>query len=232
MEFLNTAGVATLWGSVKNHVKSSIDAQQFKTINGSSIKGTGDIQIDLSLYKVVEVLPTSNIDTTKIYLVKDSAVDNNSYSEYMYVGGKWEKLGDFRSTVDLQPYAKTEYVNNQLATKVDKVSGKGLSTNDYTTAEKNKLEGIAEHANNYTLPVATASTLGGVKIGYSTNSANRNYAVQLSDNQMYVNVPWTDTNTTYGLATSSDNGLMSAEDKAKLDGIAAISDAELKAILV
>ena len=232
MEFLNTAGVATLWGSVKNHVKSSIDAQQFKTINGSSIKGTGDIQIDLSLYKVVEVLPTSNIDTTKIYLVRDSAVDNNSYSEYMYVGGKWEKLGDFRSTVDLQPYAKTEYVNNQLATKVDKVSGKGLSTNDYTTAEKNKLEGIAEHANNYTLPAASKSVLGGVKVGFSTNSADRNYAVQLKNNQMYVNVPWTDTNTTYGLATSSDNGLMSAEDKAKLDGIAAISDADLKAILV
>ena len=232
MEFLNTAGVATLWGSVKNHVKSSIDAQQFKTINGSSIKGTGDIQIDLSLYKVVEVLPTSNIDTTKIYLVKDSAVESNSYSEYMYVGGKWEKLGDFRSTVDLQPYAKIEYVNNQLATKVDKVSGKGLSTNDYTTSEKNKLEGIAEHANNYKLPAASESVLGGVKVGFSTNSADRNYAVQLSNNQMYVNVPWTDTNTTYGLATSSDNGLMSAEDKAKLDGIAAISDAELKSILV
>ena len=232
MEFLNTAGVATLWGSVKNHVKSSIDAQQFKTINGSSIKGTGDIQIDLSLYKVVEVLPTSNIDTTKIYLVKDSAIESNLYSEYMYVGGKWEKLGDFRSTVDLQPYAKTEYVNNQLATKVDKVSGKGLSTNDYTTAEKNKLAGIAEHANNYTLPIASESVLGGVKIGFSTNSADRNYAVQLKNNQMYVNVPWTDTDTTYGLATSSDNGLMSAEDKAKLDGIAAISDAELKSILV
>ena len=150
----------------------------------------------------------------------------------MYVGGTWEKLGDFRSSVDLQPYAKTEYVNNQLATKVDKVSGKGLSTNDYTTTEKNKLAGIAANANNYTLPTATASVLGGVKIGFSTNAANRNYAVQLSNNQMYVNVPWTDHNTTYGLATSSSNGLMSAGDKAKLDGIAAISDADLKALLV
>mgnify|MGYP007002639458 FL=1 len=49
---------------------------------------------------------------------------------------------------------------------------------------------------------------------------------------MYVNVPWSDTNTTYGLASSSTNGLMSAGDKAKLDGIAAISDTDLKAILV
>ena len=177
MEFLDTTGVSTLWGKVKNHVKTSIDSQQFKTVNGTSIKGAGDIQIDLTLYKVVSVLPTSSIDTTKIYLVKDSAVDNNSYSEYMYVDGSWEKLGDFRSSVDLEPYAKTEYVNTKLATKVDKENGKGLSTNDFTTVEKNKLAGISEGANNYSLPLAEPDLRGGVKIGYNTNSSNRNYAV-------------------------------------------------------
>lgn len=232
MEFLDTTGVSTLWGKVKNHVKTSIDSQQFKTINGTSVKGSGDIQIDLTLYKVVSVLPTSSIDTTKIYLVKDSAVDNNSYSEYMYVDGSWEKLGDFRSSVDLQPYAKTEYVNTKLATKVDKEDGKGLSTNDFTTVEKNKLASISEGANNYSLPLATSNVRGGVKVGYNTNSSNRNYAVELSNEQMYVNVPWTDTNTTYGLATSANDGLMRASDKAKLDSIAAITDTELKSILV
>ena len=232
MEFLDTTGVSTLWGKVKNHVKTSIDSQQFKTVNGTSVKGAGDIQIDLTLYKVVSVLPTNSIDTTKIYLVKDSAVDSNSYSEYMYVDGSWEKLGDFRSSVDLEPYAKTEYVNNHLATKVDKENGKGLSTNDFTTVEKNKLAGISEGANNYSLPLAGPDLRGGVKIGYNTNSSNRNYAVQLSNEQMYVNVPWTDTNTTYGLATSANDGLMRASDKAKLDSIAAITDTELKSILV
>ena len=232
MEFLDTTGVSTLWGKVKNHVKTSIDSQQFKTVNGTSVKGAGNIQIDLTLYKVVSVLPTSSIDTTKIYLVKDSAVDNNSYSEYMYVDGSWEKLGDFRSSVDLEPYAKTEYVNTKLATKVDKENGKGLSTNDFTTVEKNKLAGISEGANNYSLPLAGQDLRGGVKIGYNTNSSNRNYAVQLSNEQMYVNVPWTDTNTTYGLATSANDGLMRASDKAKLDSIAAITDTELKSILV
>ena len=232
MEFLDTTGVSTLWGKVKNHVKTSIDSQQFKTVNGTSVKGAGNIQIDLTLYKVVSVLPTSSIDTTKIYLVKDSAVDNNSYSEYMYVDGSWEKLGDFRSSVDLEPYAKTEYVNTKLATKVDKENGKGLSTNDFTTVEKNKLAGISEGANNYSLPLAGSDLRGGVKIGYNTNSSNRNYAVQLSNEQMYVNVPWTDTNTTYGLATSANDGLMRASDKAKLDSIAAITDTELKSILV
>lgn len=45
--------------------------------------------------------------------------------------------------------------------KVDKVEGKQLSTNDYTTEEKNKLAGL----NNYELPTASASVLGGVKVG-------------------------------------------------------------------
>lgn len=48
-----------------------------------------------------------------------------------------------------------------LRDKVDKVEGKGLSTNDYTTQEKTKLAGLS----NYELPTASADTKGGVKIG-------------------------------------------------------------------
>lgn len=61
----------------------------------------------------------------------------------------------------------------QLQTqKVDKVEGKGLSTNDYTTPEKNKLADIEAEANKYVLPAATASALGGVKIGSNITLAN------------------------------------------------------------
>lgn len=48
---------------------------------------------------------------------------------------------------------------------VRKEAGKGLSTNDYTAAEKAKLAGVAAGANNYVLPAPTASTIGGVKAG-------------------------------------------------------------------
>lgn len=59
----------------------------------------------------------------------------------------------------------------------------------------------------YTLPAASTSALGGIKVGYPTSG--KNYKVQLdSSNNAYVNVPWTDTNTTYGLATTSANGLL------------------------
>ena len=65
---------------------------------------------------------------------------------------------------------------------------------------------------------ATSTTLGLVKIGYP--ESGKNYPVELnSSGQMFVNVPWTDTNTTYENATTSADGLMSSEDKTKLDSI-------------
>lgn len=74
------------------------------------------------------------------------------------------------------------------------------------------------------IPQASSSALGGIKIGYSDNG--RNYAVELdSSGKAYVNVPWTDTNTTYNVATASANGLMSSSDKSKLNGIQAGADA-------
>lgn len=52
-----------------------------------------------------------------------------------------------------------------LNEKVDKVEGKELSSNDFTDAEKTKLQEL----NNYILPSATATTLGGIKIGEGVN---------------------------------------------------------------
>lgn len=69
---------------------------------------------------------------------------------------------------------------------------------------------------------ATSSTLGLVKIGYTENG--KNYPVELSSGKMFVNVPWTDNNTTYSNATTSADGLMSSTDKTKLDGIATGAD--------
>ena len=71
----------------------------------------------------------------------------------------------------LYPVTKAELVDGLdevLEGKVDKVTGKGLSTNDYTTTEKNKLAGIAAGANNYILPVG-GSAIGGVKNGGDVN---------------------------------------------------------------
>jgi hypothetical protein len=44
----------------------------------------------------------------------------------------------------------------------------------------------------YTLPLAADGVRGGVQVGFTTSAANRNYAVQLDNEKMFVNVPWTD----------------------------------------
>lgn len=50
------------------------------------------------------------------------------------------------------------------------------------------------------IPAATSSTYGGIQIGYTTSG--KNYAVQLNNGKAYVNVPWTDTDTTYTAGTN------------------------------
>ena len=140
----------------------------------------------------------------------------------------------------LTPSSKA--VNIDISGKVDKVNGKGLSTNDYTTTEKNKLAGIADNANNYSLPVATTSTIGGVKVDSVANSnivlsSGGNISVPAAStsqagvvkygggttNYLRADGSWaTPPNTTYAVATSSANGLMSANDKKILDSVPSV----------
>ena len=89
--------------------------------------------------EIVESLPTENISTSTIYLIKEG--DTNNYKQYMYISGAWAQLSD--TNIDLSGYAKL----TDLDTKVDKVTGKTLSTNDFTNVLKSKLDGIAEGAN-------------------------------------------------------------------------------------
>ena len=76
-----------------------------------------------------------------------------------------------------------------------------------SAADKTKLNGIATGANAYSLPIATASALGGIKVG-------TNLSINASTGVLSA------TNTTYSNATQSAAGLMSAADKKKLDGVA------------
>ncbi|MHA7966602.1 hypothetical protein ACX93W_21045 [Paenibacillus sp. CAU 1782] len=95
----------------------------------------------------------------------------------------------------------------QLAGKVDKVAGKGLSANDYTTAEKTKLAGIAAGANNYAHPATHPPAI-------IAQDANNRF---VSDTEKSA---W-NAKAEKAAATVEGDGLMSAADKSKLDGIAA-----------
>lgn len=89
-------------------------------------------------------------------------------------------------------YATETYIDSHVNDKVDKVNGKGLSSNDYTDAEKTKLAGIATGANKYTLPTAGTS-LGGVKTTSTVSSSSGYTACPIIGGVPY----YKDTNTTY-----------------------------------
>ncbi|MEK8131242.1 hypothetical protein WMW72_25370 [Paenibacillus filicis] len=102
-------------------------------------------------------------------------------------------------------------VTNQLATKVDKIAGKQLSTEDFTTAEKTKLAGVAAGANAYVHPSNHPPSI-------IVQDANNRFVTDAEK------ASWTAKAST-AAATPSASGLMSAADKAKLDGVAAGANA-------
>lgn len=116
-----------------------------------------------------------------------------------------------------------------LSGKVDKVAGKGLSTNDYTTAEKTKLAGIATGANKYVHPSHTAATSGLYKI--TVDALGHVTAVTAVTKNDITSLGIPGTNTTYGLASTTANGLMSKENYAKLNGMVLATDTEVDAML-
>ena len=86
-------------------------------------------------------------------------------------------------------------------------TGSSADPKDLTAAEVRTLINVDNGANNYSLPLASSSTRGGVKVGYTENG--KNYPVELSSEKMYVNVPWTDTvgtDTFLDDVTTIDNG--------------------------
>ena len=123
----------------------------------------------------------------------------------------------------------------ELTTKVDKVSGKQLSTNDYTTVEKNKLAGIQAGAqkNNVTstdianwnskvdkvsgkqLSTNDYTTVEKNKLSGIQAGAQVNAVTSVNGQTGAVTTP----DTTYDAATTTKDGLMSSSDKVKLDGV-------------
>lgn len=102
----------------------------------------------------------------KWYAAK-AGMDEDALSNYLTVNN-YAKKSDIPS---LDGYATQSWVNTALGNKVDKVSGMGLSQNNFTDALLKKLNGIAEGANKYILPVAKAAVLGGVMIGSTLNAS-------------------------------------------------------------
>lgn len=167
-KYLDGTGLSQVWNKIKELLADKADASALTTLEesvetlGTTVAGKADKATTLEGYGITDAytkteidgkltsamhykgsvatysaLPSSGQKVGDMYNVED---DGHNYA---WNGTSWDKMS---GTVDLSDYATTEAMNAALAGKVDKVSGKQLSTNDYTTAEKNKLSAIAAGA--------------------------------------------------------------------------------------
>jgi hypothetical protein len=198
--------------------------------------------LDTTVAEVVTALPTTNIKK-HIYLIKDaSGVTQNKYEEYIYTGdtsatydaSKWEKLGDFRATVDLANYytksqvdsiangkSSTSHTHSVIINGVTKTiaatSGTAVDLGTYLTSHQS----LADYAKKS--DAATSLEI--------TPSANDIQFVLRAINGSEIDWPSLDP------ATSTKAGIMTTKDKVKLDGItsgatadSAITTAEIDAL--
>ena len=109
-------------------------------------------------------------------------------------------------------------IQNLTATKVDKEDGKGLSSNDYTDAEKTKLKDIDSGANKYEHPTYDVRESGLYKITVDAFGHISSVVAVSKDDIVGLGIPAQDT--TYENATSGTSGLLSSTDKVTYDGYA------------
>jgi hypothetical protein len=115
--------------------------------------------------------------------------------------------------------ALTTKYNNEIVTKVDKVDGMGLSSNDYTDAEKTKLSGVEAGANKYEHPQYQYTYMGFYKFCNDQEGHIEDATYVTKDDITNLGIPGQDT--TYDVATDTADGLLSATDKVTYDGYAA-----------
>lgn len=234
-KFLDLTGVSNLWGKVKSRIITDINSNvtskigvangiaslgsnaklpvsqlpALKTINNNSIVGEGNISIDLSLYKIVNSLPTTNIDVNKIYLVlseAESSSNGNVYTEYIYVNNKWEEIGKYKAKVDLTNYVTfddvvTEYKNGVFA-KTDKVKFDKLFNNVIPGLAIKTIPGTFNSKDGTYNPYTHSYFIPAYVIGHTNPNAEGYLIIPVSDGGNRSNV-----------------GLMLKSDKIALDSL-------------
>lgn len=156
-----------------------------------------------------------------LYLVMNAKTGH--YDIYAKVDGEVELLDD--TTVDLSGYSTTEQVGDMLDGKVDKEAGKGLSSNDYTDADKQKLDGLS----NYTHPAHDEKGIGLYKVSVDALGHVRAAEKVTKEDITAMGIPAQDTS--YQAADAETDGLMSSADKAKLDSFHIATSEEVTELL-
>nr|DAI44648.1 MAG TPA: hypothetical protein [Caudoviricetes sp.] len=211
-------GVATLGTDSK---LTAAQMPAMKTINGESVVGSGNIKIDLSLYKVVTDFPTSNIDATKIYLkLASSTAEKNVYAEYIYTGdttaaydaSKWEKLGEAQTSIIVDAAFSTSSTNpvqNKVVTAKINTIQDNLTA--HTTNNKNP-HGVTK------VQVGLGNVTNDKQIPWTEKGANNGVAALDGDGHVKDSHLWD--------ASEGFHGLISADDWKRLDDVYGVYDSK------
>lgn len=173
---------------------------------------TNDVNVDLTGYATTNYVTNALQDyvqssTYTTGLNGKSDVGHNHDDRYYTESEMDTKLGGKANSSHSHSITNITNLQSALDGKADTTVATTSNNGLMSSNDKSKLDGLAAGANNYVLPTASATTLGGIKIG-----------ANLTINDGVVSgTP----DTTYAPATTSENGLMSNTDKIKLDGIEA-----------
>lgn len=211
-------GVATLGTDGK---LTAAQMPAMKTVNGESVVGSGDIKIDLSLYKVVTDFPTSNIDATKIYLkLASSTAEKNVYAEYIYTGdttaaydaSKWEKLGEAQTSIIVDTALSTTSTNpvqNKIVNKAITDVRNNLTTH---TQNKQNPHGVTKDQ------VGLGNVTNEAQIPLRQKGVNNGVAALDGDGHVKDSHLWD--------ASEGFHGLISADDWKRLDDVYGVYDSK------
>ena len=137
---------AVLVSGTNENVAQQIANRYTKAEVDALIEGLGTLQRIVGRVDTYEELPATGNQNGDTWLVGLASASN--HAEYMYINGSWEALGPL---IDLENYYNktetysAEEITTKLATKVTIVAGKDLSSNDFTDALKEKLEGLSNY---------------------------------------------------------------------------------------
>lgn len=113
------------------------------------------------------------------------------------------------ATAQVGDTVKVTATNKMYLVKDDSKLNTEAGYEPYTAGSASSVpwSGITGRPSTFAPPTSSASVLGGIKVGYTTSG--KNYKVQVdSSGNAFVNVPWTDNNTTYNQATADTLGLV------------------------
>ena len=204
-------------------IASSANNYSLPAATSSSLGGI-KVGTNLSIDSGTGVLSATDTNTT--YSVGDGGLTQNNFTNTLKT--KLDGIATSANNYTLPTAASDTLGGVKVGTNLSISSGVlsatdtnttysvgdgGLTQNNFTNALKTKLDGIATSANNYTLPTASSSTLGGIKVG--TN-------LSISSGVLSA----TDTNTTYSVGDGglTQNNFTNAL-KTKLDSLSTLPTA-------